>query len=270
MYTKQVEIVLPSIGFRVAASLVAILMLFAVLAPKVAAYDEEKSPRVTPLSLDEVVDNLIQRNAARSRNLLHSEATRVYHLSYRGFAGSRDAEMIVEASYDSPSSKQFKIVSQSGSKLILDRVFSKLLEAEKESVRPEIASQTQMNRENYEFSLVGYDAQTGQYQLHVIPKHKSKYVYRGNIWVDATDFAVTRIEAEPEQNPSFWTKRSEIHHEYEKIQNSWLPKRNESVSYIRIGGNATLTIEYKDYRLTEAHTDVAAAFPAGVGAAGSQ
>jgi hypothetical protein len=53
-------------------------------------------------------------------------------------------------------------------------------------------------------------------------KAKSKYVYRGKVWVDATDFAVTRIDAEPAQNPSFWTKKSEIHHEYMKVQNFWL------------------------------------------------
>jgi hypothetical protein len=35
--------------------------------------------------------------------------------------------------------------------------------------------------------------------------------------VDGIDFAVTHIEAEPAQNPSFWTKKSEIHHEYKKV-----------------------------------------------------
>src|ERR1035437_3710463 len=54
------------------------------------------------------------------------------------------------------------------------------------------------------------------------------------------------------QNPSFWTKKSEIHHEYKKVQGFWLPIRNESVSYIRLGGRTTLTIEYKDYRVTDA------------------
>lgn len=88
--------------------------------------------------------------------------------------------------------------------------------------------------------------------LQVRPKSKSTYVYRGNVWVDGTDFAVTRIEAEPAQNPSFWAKKSEIHHEYTKIQGFWLPARNESVSYIRLGGCATLTIEYKDHRVNDA------------------
>jgi len=269
MDTENVETISSRTASRVIASLVAILMLSSVVARKVAASNEAKTSPVAPLSLDQIVGNLVTKNAERSRNLLHSEATRVYHLTYRGFPGNREAEMMVEASYDSPVNKEFRIVSQSGSKFILDRVFAKLLEAEKESVRPEIASQTQLNRENYEFTLVAYDAEQGQYEMQVTPRHKSKYVYRGKIWVEATDFAVTRIEAEPAQNPSFWTKKSEVHHEYQKIQNSWLPARNQSVSYIRLGGRATLTIEYKDYRLTEAHTDVAAVCPSTAGAAPS-
>src|SRR5579863_2396125 len=86
----------------------------------------------------------------------------------------------------------------------------------------------------------------------VNPKRKSKYVYRGKVWVDGNDFAITHIEAEPAVNPSFWTKRNEIRHDYKKVDAFWLPARNESVSYIRLGGRATLTIEYKDYRVTDA------------------
>ncbi len=89
-------------------------------------------------------------------------------------------------------------------------------------------------------------------------RSKSKYVYRGKVWVDATDFAVTRIDAEPAQNPSFWTKKNEVHHEYMKVQNFWLPRRNESISYIRLGGRATLTIDYSNYRVNDAQTSAKA------------
>jgi len=216
-----------------------------------------------PLSADQVVDNLVRKNQERAQALLHSEATRVYHLTYTGFPGDRQAEMTVDAIYDRPSSKQFKVVSASGSKLILNRVFQKLLESEKEAAQPEMSAKTLLNRDNYTFALVAYYVPTngvGQYVLRVEPKSRSKYVYRGQVWVDGTDFAVTQIEAEPAENPSFWTKKSEIHHEYEKVQDFWLPAKNESVSYIRLGGRATLTIEYKDYRVVDArHPGTAAA-----------
>jgi hypothetical protein len=207
-----------------------------------------------PLGADQVVDNLIRKNQERAKALLHSEATRVYRLVYHGFPGDREAEMTVTATYDSPSTREFKVVSQNGSKLIQERVFKKLLDSEKEAAEPAVSARSQLNRDNYNFELLGYETAgaTGQYVLHVTPKSKSKFVYAGKVWVDGTDFAVTRIEGEPAQNPSFWTKKSEIHHEYRKINDFWLPVRNESVSYIRLGGRATLTIEYSNYRVTDA------------------
>lgn len=231
------------------------VMVCALLLPflPVGALTQENGTASTRLSVNEVVDNLEHKNAERAKNLVHSESVRIYHLAYRGFPGDREAEMTVQASYDSPATKQFKVLFQSGSKIILDRVFKKLLESEQESTRPEINAQTRLDRENYEFSLLNYEPTDDRYVLQVTPKKKSKFVYRGTIWVDGKDFAVTRIEAEPAQNPSFWTKKSEIRHEYRKIQNFWLPVKNQSISYIRLGGRATLTIEYKDYRLTAAH-----------------
>lgn len=207
-----------------------------------------------PLTTMQVIDNLVRRNDERAQALLHLESTRVYRLVYRGFPGNREAEMTVLASYDRPSSKEFKVVSQSGSKLIVDRVFKKLLASEKEAALPAMSARTQLNRDNYSFELVGHEASPtgGQYVFRVSPKIKSKYVYRGKVWVDATDFAVTQIDVEPAQNPSFWIKKTEIRHQYKKLEGFWLPARNESVSYIRLGGRATLTIEYKDYQVTDA------------------
>ena len=230
------------------------IVLLILTAPVLSA-----QPAAAPLSADQVVDNLIRNNQQRAQALQHSEATRVYRLTYRGFPGDREAEMTVEATYNSPSTKEFKVVSQSGSKLIQDRVFKRLLDSEKEATEPAMSAHTQLNRDNYDFRLLSYEPSPsgGQYILQVNPKAKTKYVYHGKIWVDATDFAVTHIEAEPAVNPSFWTKKNEIRHDYTKIQSFWLPARNESVSYIRLGGRATLTIDYKNYRVFPASPPVA-------------
>jgi hypothetical protein len=233
--------------------LLAIVVLSALMA---VADSGSLPPSITtaPLSVDQVVNNLIRKDEERAQALRHYESTRVYRLAYRGFPGDRDAEMTVEATYDSPSTKTFKVISQTGSKLIIDRVFKRLLESEKEAAEPEMHIRTLLNRNNYDIALVGFETspQGNQYVLAVYPKAKTKYVYRGKVWVDATDFAVTRIDAEPAQNPSFWTKKNEIHHEYMKVQTFWLPRRNESISYIRLGGRATLTIEYNNYRDVDA------------------
>lgn len=211
-------------------------------------------PSITnaPLPVNQVIDNLVRKDAERARALRHYQCTRNYRLVYHGFPGDREAQMTVDATYDRPSTKTFKVLSQSGSKLIIDRVFKRLLESEKEASEPEMRARTLLNRNNYDMSLTAFEhTNTGSlYVLTVEPKNKSKYLYRGKVWIDGTDFAVTRIDAEPAQNPSFWTKKNDIHHEYTKVGDFWLPKRNESVSYIRLGGRATLTIDYDNYRVS--------------------
>ena len=266
---------------RLLLLLTAILTMVILANASAAAADSTSLPpsiTTAPLSVDQVVDNLVRRDVERAQALRHYESTRVYHLSYRGFPGDRDAEMTVEATYDGPSTKSFKVTSQTGSKLIIDRVFKRLLESEKEAAEPQMHRRTLLNRDNYDFALIGFEPpgvnssgvnspdQDSQYVLAVYPKEKSKYVYRGKVWVDATDFAVTRIEAEPAQNPSFWTKKNEIRHEYMKVQDFWLPRRNQSVSYIRLGGRATLTIEYSNYQVTDSRLPGNSPSSPGVGA----
>jgi len=88
--------------------------------------------------------------------------------------------------------------------------------------------------------------------LEAEPKTKNKFLFSGRIWVDAKDFAIVRVEGEPAQNPSWWTKRNLIQHSNKKVGDFWLPARNETATELRLLGRSLLTIEYKDYELTEA------------------
>src|ERR1700733_10676903 len=64
----------------------------------------------SPLSAEQVVENLVRKDQERAQALRHYEATRTYRLVYQGFPSNRNAEMVVEAVYDKPSTKNFKIV----------------------------------------------------------------------------------------------------------------------------------------------------------------
>jgi hypothetical protein len=204
------------------------------------------------LNTDDVVREMVARNHARVQALRSFVGRRYYTLDYSGFPGRRHAEMLVEARYQAPDSKQFTIVSQSGSAWLVDHVLKKLLQSESEGARNH--ERIEITPENYDFALLGREASPGgvAYVLSVKPRAKNKYLYRGKIWVDAADFAITRIEAEPAVNPSFWTKKSEIHHTYTKVGDFWLPLQNDSISTLRLGGRAVLRITYSDYRITEA------------------
>ncbi|MGD0267579.1 MAG: hypothetical protein ABSB14_00840 [Candidatus Sulfotelmatobacter sp.] len=206
-----------------------------------------------PLTAAQVVKKLQERNAQRAAALQEFNGTRVYHMQYRGFPSDRDAEMVVKVAYRAPNSKQFSVVSQTGSKFIIDRVFKKLLEGEQEAANDENRLNTALSPENYDFTSAGYEntPEGAEYVLNLLPKTKNKYLYRGKIWVDAKDFAVVRIEGEPAKNPSFWIKKTEVKHRYIKVNDFWLPFENHTESVIRLGGQAILSIEYKDYKITK-------------------
>jgi len=206
----------------------------------------------SPLTTGQVVENLVGMNLRRARALHSYHGSRTYRVEYRGFPSTTRAEMVVDVKYRAPGTKDFTIRSSTGSKLIIDKVFKKLLQAEEDSLAAEAQRGTALNCENYDFKMVGYESTPlrSMYVLIVEPRTKNKFLFRGRVWVDANDFAVVRLEAEPAKNPSFWTKSSQIEQLYVKVSDFWLPERNHSISAIRLGGRAELTIEYQNYQIT--------------------
>ena len=135
----------------------------------------------------------MEKNKERAEGLQHYSGKRSYRLEYRGFPASTEATMEVEVNFDAPASKRFTVVSATGSKMIQNRVFHRLLESEQQAGDSSNRTHTELGPDNYTFSLAGADGTN--YVLNVEPKVESRFLYRGKIWVDGHDFAVTRIEA---------------------------------------------------------------------------
>jgi hypothetical protein len=226
----------------------AIALVVSVYAPAGWA---QADPALPVLTADQVVQRLMEQNQERAAALQHYLGKRSYRLEYHGFPASAEATMDVEVNFDAPATKHFTIVSSTGSKMIQNRVFHRLLESEEQAGDANNRTHTELGPDNYTFSLGGTEGTN--YVLNVEPKQESRFLYRGKIWVDGHDFAVTRIEAQPARNPSFWTTKSLIHHTYQKVDNGfYLPRENKTVTSVRLGGVATLTIEYQSYQVTAA------------------
>jgi hypothetical protein len=206
------------------------------------------------LSTDVIVQRLMAANAQRSQALRGYRGTRAYHLDYHGIFGSHEAGMQVEAIYTAPDRKDFKVLSQSGSKVLINHVLLKLLSSEQEAQKEQNRRELEISPKNYDFALAGTEHTSGGdfYVLEASPKGKSKYLYRGKLWIDARDFAVARMQGEPAKNPSVWVSHTQIEYQWAKIAGFWLPVHNESVTQVRMGGKAVLTIDYSDYHVTGA------------------
>lgn len=225
------------------------LLVCLFLAETVANVSFAQEP-VSPLTADQVVQKMLERNEQRARALESYRGTRIYQLEYHGLS-RKSAELVVAMTYRRADEKKFCILSESGSALLQGRVLKRLLEAEAEAMQAEQRRQTAMGPENYEFRLVAYERILDQdfYVLEVKPRIKNKFLFRGRIWVEGQDFAVARMEGEPAKNPSWWTKRNVIHVTYAKVGEFWLPARNETNTQVRIVGRSYLTIVYQDYEI---------------------
>lgn len=211
--------------------------------------ESANSPSLPPLTAAQIADQMQRHNEERTQKLKHLKATRHYKVEYKGFPADLAAQMEVEYTYDAASGKSFRIVSQSGSKFLCEKVLKRAVDSEKEAWKDKAA--TALTTANYRFQLVGVESMAGRqaYVLDVQPLVATKFLYRGKVWVDAAEFAVLKFEAEPAKSPSFLISRTLIHQSFAKTGDFWLPEHNRSETKVRIGGTAVLTIDYGSYQL---------------------
>lgn len=202
------------------------------------------------LSVGQIVEQMQLHDQARNRELLRYRSLRHYAVDYRGFFTDVAATMDVEVNYDKVSGKSLQIVRQSGSGFLIDKVLKHAVDSEIEASRNNAS--TALTPANYRFNLIGSEivADRPSYVLHVEPLHESKFLYQGKIWVDAADFAVARMEAQPSRSPSFWISRTLIQCKYAKTRDFWLPQELRSETSVRLGGHAVLTIDYGQYQIS--------------------
>jgi hypothetical protein len=236
-------------GRAVATSVLSLIVAFACLPSGYLLAQVAESLAVPSPTTTEIVAKLVAMNKKRAEALQSFTSQRVYELDYTGFPSHKHARMIVDARFDAPQNKELAIVSEEGSGLLRNRVLHQLVSSELEANNGDNRSNTALTDANYNFSLIGREQMDGHdcFVLDVKAKTKSKFLYNGKIWVDSKDFAVVHIRAQPAKNPSFWIKRVDIEHQYEKVGAFWLPKINQSTSSIRLGGRAALRIDYGSY-----------------------
>jgi len=199
------------------------------------------------LTAAQIVDQMQGHDLAQQARLKRYKGHRAYRVEYTGFSADVAAKMEVEVNYDAASGKSFRIVSESGSKILAEKVLKRAVDSEKEASRDKRS--TALTPANYRFRLAGSESVEGRpaYMLDVEPLVASKFLYRGRIWVDAADFAVVKMETEPAKSPSFWIARTQIHFTGAKTDGFWMPRQLRSETRVRVGGTAVLTIDYGSY-----------------------
>jgi outer membrane lipoprotein-sorting protein len=222
-----------------------------------ACAENEGAGMPTGLSSVEVVEQMHTHIAARIQELKHYKALRHYQVEYKGYSATIVGRMDVEANYDAGQGMSFRIVSQSGSKFLCDKVLKRALDSEVEASRNRASAE--LTPANYKFQMVNNETIDGRpaYILKVEPLSDGKFLFRGRIWVDAADFEVAKMETEPAKNPSFFISRTLIHYTGAPAHGFWLPRKIRSETKVRIGGTAVLTIDYGTYEVESKTPNIA-------------
>jgi len=202
-------------------------------------------------SVDAILLRLQQKNAERQGALESYTSERLYRVEYHGNGGEHHGAINVHVTYTDQGAKHMTVVSETGSKLICDRVLRKMVETEQESSDKAGRLQTMLSSSNYNFEFLGEEAIDGveSWVLRVVPRVENKLTYRGRVWISEDDFAVVRVQGELAKSPSWWLTRSSFDWRYARHGEFWLPESSAAFSHVRLGGDATLTIEYGGYQI---------------------
>lgn len=218
-----------------------------------------------------IVARMLEKNRERLATLERYESERLYRVEYKGTGGDHHAEIHVHAEYTGPNQKRLTVISESGPKFLRDKVLRKLVESEQEATSASNRSQMALSPENYVLEYAGEDTistpagSERAWVLRVTPRVNTRFCYRGQVWISQADYAIMRVVGEPAKNPSWWIDKATFDSSYTRRGDVWLPERNVATSHVRIGGQATLTIDYGTYPvvvaepLTRSSVQVAAA-----------
>ncbi len=198
-------------------------------------------------SADVLVARMLAHNTQRQRQLAGYRGMRRYVLENDRM--NKHAEMVVRVQGDADETKHFEIVSEEGWKAAQKHVLQRMLATESEASSPTMRLKARLSPENYEFHVVKTELLSDRlaYVIDVVPRRRDERLFEGQIWIDAQDYALARVEGKPAKNPSFWTTSVHFVHTYQKSGPFWFPASTESVTDVRIFGATSLTIHYFDY-----------------------
>jgi hypothetical protein len=231
-------------------------LAFAALAADDAKQRPDARESVAPLEVDrsrltgeEIFEHLIEHNHQRDSRLQRYSVIRTYEVSNP--EGRIYGEKIVELHYDAPDRKTFITRSEQGSWLVRHLVLDRLTESEELTASGKDHRDSSISPKNYSFEPLG-EQQLGPYSCYVVeatPKRTDNYLFEGRIWISQEDFGIVRIAGHPAKKLSFWIERVDFVREYQRIEQFWLPQRDETVAKIRLKGTKLLTIVHADYKI---------------------
>jgi hypothetical protein len=191
--------------------------------------------------------------ASRSENVLGF--TDIEHLAvYRGSDETHPAaEMTVRDTYKRGVGKEFTVISESGSAILLHLGLKPLLDSDHSINQPGNVEKSWFTSANYVMTLKsgGVQKLDGRdcLALDIKPKAQAPNLIIGTIWVDAHDGTLVKVDGVASKNPSAWSGATRMMRQYTNINGFSMAMHARAESDSALFGRTVVTIDYSDYKL---------------------
>jgi hypothetical protein len=162
------------------------------------------------------------------------------------------ADRTVKTTYRRETGKSYEIVSEGGSALVRRMGLDPILEREKEINLPANVEQSWITSANYAMSLKpGTQQLDGRdcLVLAIIPKRKAPNLIVGNLWVDAKDYTIVRLEGTASKAPSVFAGETHMLRQYASIDGFAMATHARAESSTFLYGRTVVKIDYSDYNI---------------------
>lgn len=159
-----------------------------------------------------------------------------------------DSDVIAELTFVPPYLKSYAIRDVDGTH-IGERIVRRMLETQMAFAKD--SGSTDISQDNYDFRFIREDDVNGHhcYVLELLPRRKGKNLLHGNIWVDANNYLLHRVEGEPVKSSSWWLRDVHIVLLFGYVGEMWVQTSSESTADVRIVGQYKMISQVVSYQV---------------------
>jgi hypothetical protein len=163
------------------------------------------------------------------------------------------AEMTVKTTYRRGVGKNYEILSQSGSSLIIHFGLRPLLDNEKAINEPGNVEHSWFTSANYEMKLRpgGPQLLDGRncFVLDITARQKAPNMIDGTLWVDAQDGQIVKLDGTASKSPSAFAGTTHMMRQYAGMSGFPMATHARAESSSLLFGRTVVTIDYSGYQL---------------------
>jgi hypothetical protein len=197
---------------------------------------------------DEILARIECESNRRSEQLMAYSGSRQYTLKNSRFG--KQAAVALTMNYRKMEGLRYTMVERSGSDKLIG-IIDQVLAAEASASVPPENARYGINSANYRSRFLGTEVAAGRncYILELTPRARSRYLITGKAWVDASTYAVVRVDGQFSASLSMLVGAPRFTEDFIEVGGYWLPGHVRSVASSFLLGVSVLDVVFSNYEL---------------------